>query len=128
TRVPVPVTYSVSTPVNDDFNSFVAGKSIPNWNTYSPQWAPVTVTDFPGAKNKSMQLTDEDPYDYARALRVFKETTKADLQFRVYAAQSDHGELSVDVTDRYGNRPVRIDFTDRGEIKAMNGSKSIMIQ
>ena len=128
TRLPVPVTYNVSAPVNDNFNSLVAGEAIPNWNTYSPRWAPVAVADFPGAKNKSLQLTDEDPYDYARAIRVFKETTKADLRFRVYAAQSDHGELSVDVTDRYGNRPVRIHFSDKGNIEAMNGGKSIVIQ
>lgn len=128
TRVPVPVTYGVNTPVNDNFNSFVAGKAIPNWNTYSPKWAPVTVADFPDAKNKSLKLTDEDPYDYARAIRVFKETTKADLQFRVYAQQSDHGELSVDITDRYGNRPVRISFNSKGEIEVMNGDQSVKIE
>ncbi|HRQ51278.1 MAG TPA: six-hairpin glycosidase, partial [Agriterribacter sp.] len=127
TRVPVPVMYSVNTPVNDDFNALVAGEAIPNWNTYSPQWAPVAVASFPDIKNKSLQLTDEDPYDYARAIRVFKESTKADLRFRVYAGQSDHGELSVDVTDRYGNRPVRISFTSSGEIEAVNGNLPVKI-
>lgn len=128
TRIPVPVIYSVNTPVNDDFNSLKAGEAIPGWNTYSPQWAPVAVAAFPDAKNKSLRLTDEDPYDYARAIRVFKEAVKADLRFRVYAGQSDHGQLSVDVTDRYGNRPVRIEFTGKGEIKVVDGGKSTVIQ
>ena len=74
-----------------------------------------------------LQLTDEDPYDYARAIRVFKETTAADLRFKIYTKQTDHGELSVDITDRYGNRPVRISFNGRGEIEVMNGSKPIPI-
>ena len=127
TRVPVPVTYRVKTPVNDNFNSLIKGGSIPNWNTYSPKWAPIAVADFPDAKNKSIQLTDEDPYDYARAIRVFKETTKADLRFRLYAGQNNHGELSVDITDRYGNRPVRISLTERGEMEVMNGNKPVKI-
>ena len=105
----------------------IKGGSIPNWNTYSPKWAPIAVADFPDAKNKSIQLTDEDPYDYARAIRVFKETTKADLRFRLYAGQNNHGELSVDITDRYGNRPVRISLTERGEMEVMNGNKPVKI-
>ena len=85
-------------------------------------------SDFPDAKNKSLQLTDEDPYDYARAIRVFKETTGADLHVRIYAKQNDHGELSVDITDRYGNRPVRICFNDSGEIEVMNGSLPVKVE
>ncbi len=127
TRVPVPVIYSVAGPVNDHFNLLQPGAAIPGWNTYSPQWARVAIADFPDAKNRSLQLTDEDPYDYARAIRVFKETSSADLQFRIYAKQNDHGELSVDITDCYGNRPVRISFNDRGEIVVMNGSKPVTI-
>ena len=32
--------------------------------------------------------------------------------------QADHGLLDVDITDRYGNRPVRIRFDADGQIKA----------
>lgn len=126
TRVPVPVIYSVAGLVNDNFNALQPGGTIRGWNTYSPQWAKVSLTDFPDVKNKSLQLSDEDPYDYARAIRVFKETTNADLQFRVFPQQNDHGELSVDVTDRYGNRPVRITFNSRGEVEVMNGSRPVV--
>lgn len=128
TRVPVPVSYHVPGPVNENFNLLQPGAAIPGWNTYSPQWAPVTVADFPGKGNKSLQLTDEDPYDYARAIRVFKEARKTDIQFKVFARQNGHGELSIDVTDRYGNRPVQISFNDQGEIEVVNGSKTVKIQ
>lgn len=127
-RIQVPVQYAVTTPVNDNFNSLKAAGIIPNWNVYSPKWAPVSIADFPSAANKSLQLSDEDPYDYARAIRVFKETTNADLKFRLYAAQNNEGELSVDITDRYGNRPVRISLNDKGDILLDEGGKLRIIK
>lgn len=123
-RIQVPVTYKVSIPVNDNFNMLKPGDQIRNWNIYSARWAPVTVADFPGNGNKSMKLSDEDPYDYARAIRVFKETTGADLRFRIYADQDSNGELSVDVTDQYGNRPVRICLNADKNITITDGSET----
>ena len=35
--------------------------------------------------------------------------------------------LEIDVTDRYGNRPVRIRFDLSGIIKASNGSKETVV-
>lgn len=127
TRIPVPVTYKTNDPVNDNFNALNPGTAIPGWNTYSPQWAPVTIADFPSVQNKSLQLTDEDPYDYARAIRVFKESSAVDVHFKVFPQQNSHGELSIDITDRYGNRPIRITFNDKGEIVVMNGSNPVVI-
>ena len=123
-RIQVPVTYSVSVPVNDNFNTLTTGGTITNWNVYSPKWAPVAVSDFPGNGNKSVKLSDEDPYDYARAIRVFKETKHADLQFSVYAEQNTVGALAIDVTDQYGNRPVRMELDANKKITIANGSKT----
>lgn len=123
-RIQVPVTYKVTVPVNDDFNALASGGTVANWNIYSPKWAPVSVADFPGMGNRSLKLSDEDPYDYARAIRVFRETTHADLRFRIYADQDSNGELSVDVTDQYGNRPVRINFTPHKTITIADGSET----
>lgn len=127
-RVPTPVRYSINTPVNDHFNQLVRGKSIPDWNIYSPAWAPVTIANFPSGSNKSLSLSDEDPYDYARAIRVFKETTNGDIKCKVYAAQNNTGELSVDVTDRYGNRPVRISLNDKSEIVVQSGATTKVVK
>lgn len=121
-RVPVPVRYVVNTAVNDHFNQLTTGKAIPDWNIYSPKWAQVSLANFPSTTNKSLCLSDEDPYDYARAIRVFKETTSGNIQFKILALQNNTGELSVDVTDQFGNRPVRINFNSKGEIIAENGS------
>lgn len=122
-RIQVPVTFKVTQPVFDNFDQLKPGGSIPNWNTYSPQWAPVAITSFKATANKVLELSDEDPYDYARAIRVFRETSNADLSFRVYAPQKISGDLSIDVTDQYGNRPVRIFLNSKGMILMNEGSK-----
>ncbi len=76
-------------------------------------------------RNKSLCLSDEDPYDYARAIRVFKETTNVQiLSLKYTAAQNNTGELSVDITDRYGNRPVQMSLNNKGEITIYDGTQS----
>ena len=85
------------------------GGPVVDWNIYSGQWAPIRVIDFPSASNKSLALSDQDPYDYARALRVFPKTKQATLSFllKVCPKQNKNGRLEIDVADRFGNRPVR---------------------
>jgi hypothetical protein len=122
-RIQVPVIFKTEQPVNDNFDHLTPGDRIHNWNTYSPKWAPVTVSAFKGTANNVLQLADEDPYDYARAIRVFRETSNADLRFRVYVEQNHSGELSIDVTDRYGNRPVRLTLNSTGMIMMNDGGK-----
>ena len=122
-RIQVPVTFKTEQPVNDNFDHLTPGGRIPDWNIYSPKWAPVSVGAFKGTTNNVLQLSDEDPYDYARAIRVFRETSNADLRFRVYVEQNHSGELSIDVTDRYGNRPVRLTLNSAGMIMMNDGGK-----
>jgi hypothetical protein len=123
TRVPVPVHQRVDGPVNDTFDSLKAGGPVTNWNTYSPRWAPVSVVDYPNAENKSLQLQDKDPYDYARAIRVFPESKKAALNFKVHAAQNQGGRLEIEVTDRFGYRPARLILSDDGNLQFVNGAE-----
>jgi len=120
-RIPVPVRYRVEGPVADSFDDMDAGGHVTDWNIYSPLWAPVRVVDFPSASSKSLELRDEDPYDYARAVRVFQEGTRAEISFRVLARQSGNGLLTIEVMDRFGNRPVRLGFGDDGRITAVDG-------
>ena len=69
TRVPVPVRGSVTEPVRDDFNRG-ALEDLP-WNLYSPRWAPITFANLPSATNRSFELRDREPADYARAPCAF---------------------------------------------------------
>jgi hypothetical protein len=127
-RVPVPIRYEVKGAVNDDFNGLETRGAVTDWNIYAPLWAPVEVADFPSSVNKSLCLKDEDPCDYARAIRVFEETDKAEITVKVYPEKQENGVLEIDVTDRFGNRPVRIRFDSDGKIKATNGSRQVDIQ
>jgi len=128
TRIPAPVRYRVEGPVADSFDNMETGGHVTDWNIYSPLWAPVRVVDFPSAGSKSLELRDQDPYDYARAVRVFQEGTKAEVSCRVLAKQSDTGMLDVEVVDRYGNRPVRLRFDEDGHIKAVAGHDFVDLQ
>lgn len=121
-RIPVPSVTSFDEPVDDDFNKCLPGAAIPGWNIYSPQWAKVEVMDFPNKENKSLRLADSDPYDYARALRVFEEGHSKSISFKVFVMPSSSGSLQVDVADRYGNRPVRLNFSCDGRLSYDDGT------
>ena len=127
-RVPVPVRWQVDGPVNDDFSLMEEGSIVTDWNIYSSCWASVSVVPYPSTDDKSLQLRDSDPCDYARALRVFRESTVAHIQFRVQAKQSGHGQLYIEVTDHKGARPVWLLFDVDGKIKAKNGGHLVELQ
>ena len=115
--------HQVTKPVEDSFDELKAGGPVTDWNIYSPRWAPVRVENFPSDSNKSLKLSDKDPYDYARAIRVFPETESATIKFKVYPEQNDTGQLDIDITDRFGYRPVRISFDSEGNIVSYKGSQ-----
>lgn len=127
-RIPLPIRYRVEGNVSDNFDNMETGGAVTDWNIYAPTWAPVEVTEYPGNRNKALLLKDKDPYDYARAIRVFKETTNAEISFSILSGQADKGLLDIDVTDQFGERPVRISFNEEGQIKSINGSKEVVLQ
>lgn len=117
-RVPVPVTGTVTQPVHDNFNTGSL-EDLP-WNLYSPHWAPVTLADLPSKTNRSLQLSDKDPVEYARAVRIFPETKQGIVRFKINPHQADHGRLEIELTDRRGNAPIRMCFDEQGRITAMS--------
>jgi hypothetical protein len=121
-RIPTPVKYSISGPVSDNFDGLQLNGGIPDWNIYTPKWAPVSVINTPGSAGKCLELTDKDPYDYARAIRVFEEGNRIETRLKIRALQENSGTLEIDLTDRYGNRPVRLRFDEKGTIVATDGS------
>jgi hypothetical protein len=126
-RIPVPVRHRVTGPVADTFDGLAAGGAVTDWNLYSPRWSPVGAVEFPSAANKSLELRDTDPYDYARAVRVFPEARRATIHFRVHAGQNDGGRLEIEVTDQFGFRPVRLVFAADGQIKTLKGAEQAAV-
>ncbi len=128
-RIPTPIRYAVSGPVADNFDKLTPGGAVPDWNIYAPKWAPITLVKAPGAsKGLSLELRDTDPYDYARAIRVFKESRTATVQLRLYADPKNTGDLDIDLTDQYGNRPVRLRVTAKQQLLAVDGGTEKVLQ
>jgi len=122
-RIPIPVRYRVDAPVDDTFDNMLPGGEVVDWNIYSPRWAPVSVVDFPGGGRRSLELRDADPYDYARAERVFPESSRVAVSTRILARQADKGQLFIEVVDGRGQAAVRLVFDADGRIRARNASE-----
>ncbi len=114
-RVPVPVTTTVREAVNDTFEAAAPGTLPAGWNVYSPLWAPVRIAD--GEGSRVLELRDEDPHDYARAIRVFPATHGVKVSFRLFARQTN-ARLEIDLLDAKGARPVRLAFSEDGKLWA----------
>lgn len=104
-RTPLPVRTVWEGPVKDDFNGIAPDAPIPNWNIYRPQWCEVRVDSA-----AHLLLSDADPYDYARAIRVFQPSVAATIRFRVNVETEGTEPFEVDVTDRHGTRALSLAF------------------
>ena len=120
-RIPVPVRYKVNSDVNDTFENMKPDGPVTDWNIYSPMWAPVKLIEEKTG-NKCIQMTDKDPYDYGRAIRVFKEGHHIKASMLIKIEKQDTAAFDIDITDRFGNCPVQLQFTPDGMLKASDGS------
>jgi hypothetical protein len=132
-RIPIPIRYSVKGAVRDNFDNLEIDGPIADWNVYSPMWAPVSIVESPGkvagkvARNNSLRLLDKEPHDYARAIRVFEEGKKVEMNWRIFADTANTGMLDIELTDRYGNRPVRLCLDEKGQILVVDGGKEKIV-
>jgi len=110
-RTRVPITGTVEQQVKDDFNQAASEADLDLWNLYLPQWAPISIVPDPAdARNKCLELRDEDPCDYAQAERAFPESRQVTVGFRVLVRQVGSGVLNIEVQDGHGRRPLRLRF------------------
>ncbi|HUX59509.1 MAG TPA: PA14 domain-containing protein [Bacteroidales bacterium] len=124
-RVPDPIRHSVDKWVNDNFDNMEIGGPVTDWNIYSLVWAPVNITAFPNNSDKSLMFKDSEPYDYAKAVRVFPESKTITALFELCPDQNNNGRMEVEILNKMGGRPVRIIFNDNGMIQAVNGEKIV---
>jgi len=117
-RVPLPIRPEAGAFPSNDFAKAVPGGAVPGWNLYSPKWAPATVVEAGGKRR--LELSDADPYDYARAVRVFPATRAVRVELRIEAAQAN-ARLEIDLCDAAGRRPVRLALTEDGTVRAADG-------
>ncbi|MBN2357476.1 hypothetical protein JXO59_15290, partial [candidate division KSB1 bacterium] len=106
-RVTVPITGEVKTPVADDFDTAETEMDLKQWNLYTPKWAPIRVLHDGEGNNRWLELRDEEPYDYAMAERIFPQAAVVEIEFRVNAKEAPQGYmLQIEVQDRNGKRPM----------------------
>ncbi|QDW24793.1 six-hairpin glycosidase [Pedobacter sp. KBS0701] len=115
--VPVPVNDKAKQHVNDDFGKLSKDKALEMWNIYSPLWAPVKVED--GA----LILKDKDPFDYAKAERLFPASRKIITSFSVTPKQKDFGLLEIELQDAKGTATVRLTFDSAATLSAKAGAR-----
>lgn len=120
-RIPVPIRHKADRAVQDSFDDLSVDGPVSDWNIYRPRWANVAVTAFPSMQNKSLCLEDQDPYDYAKAVRLFPEAKTVRVSLMVYAAAAGAERLELEILDRKGRRPVRIFLSTDGLLSVANG-------
>lgn len=124
-RTPCTIRGTEDGSVDTDFNDMNKGSFVDNWNVYSPMWSPVSITDAPaGGNGHALCLTDADPYDRGRAMRIFKESPVTTLKTRLYlSSASDASTFTIEVQQGNGLVPVRLYFKNNGEIVVKNGGR-----
>jgi hypothetical protein len=90
-RIPVPLKIDATT-MNEQ------------WNLYDIKWGDASITEDGGVR-----LEDRDPYDYAMAQRVFPESQKVTIEFKVMAEKLGDAGLEVELRPGFGAaRPVHL--------------------
>jgi len=121
-RIPVPIKREVDGPVKDNFNEMETGGVVKGWNIYSPLWCPVKIVDGPNPSGKSLMLKDFDPYDYARATRVFGQGSSQRISFELFI-ESNPNSFYIDVCDKKGNRLIKLEINSENVVRVNNGIK-----
>jgi hypothetical protein len=117
--IPVPVKGKVNAPVTDDFNSMELGGTVTNWNIYSPLWCPVGISESPDSTENVLMLKDRDPYDYAKAVRVFQQSDLLTIRFQLYV-EANPEIFEMEVVSAKGSRCVQMQIDGNGSLLVNN--------
>lgn len=121
-RIAVPVKQKVTAPVNDVLNNLPVGKELNEWNLYSPVWCRTVIEQY--NNQKVLALHDSDPFDYAKAERIFPESKNVVIEFSVTANQTNTGRLEIELLDKKGMATLRIILDSTGSILTKQGYRN----
>ncbi|HSC55043.1 MAG TPA: exo-alpha-sialidase [Phnomibacter sp.] len=121
-KVPVPVKEKASAHVQDIFNNLPAGKELNEWNIYSPVWCRVQIEKF--NNEKVLALHDSDPFDYAKAERIFPESKNLEIEFDLTPDQTSGGNLQIEVLDKKGTATLRLELDTAGNLLTKQGYRN----
>lgn len=121
-KILIPVQDRITTHVNDVFANMKESQELNNWNIYSPVWCKVGIEKI--NNTKALCLKDSDPFDYAKAERVFSNSKKVAVDFSVTPQQNDFGLLEIELTDAKGIPCLRLSFDSTGSITTKQGYRN----
>ena len=105
-RVPVPICHKETGPLDENFVAVPIGEMPEGWNIFSPSRAQVKIEQREGIHY--LALRDKDPFDYAKAQRLFPASAEGAIEFSLMAGQNDHGTLHVELQDGEGTAAIRM--------------------
>ena len=117
-KIPVPVKDKLTSHVNDVFTEMKNGEELNLWNLYSPLWCRTVIT------GKKLTLADSDPFDYAKAERVFPESKKIAVEFSIAALQNNFGVIEIELVDKKGIPCLRLMLDSSGNILTKQGYRN----
>jgi hypothetical protein len=125
-EIPVPVTSKVSENVKDIFllNENENVKELRLWNIYSPLWCKIDIEKLPEINRNVLALHDSDPFDYAKAERVFPNTKKVEVNFLIEPQQNNTGDLEIELLDAKGTACLRLMLDSTGNILTKQGYRN----
>jgi hypothetical protein len=109
-RTRVPITGVVQQHVNQNFDTFNSVTNLEWWNLHVPQWAPIDIITIPGSTNQVLQLSDEEPYDYACAERHFPPSSQGSIEFNILVQKQGKDILEFELHDENDKRVLRLRF------------------
>ncbi len=121
-RINVPVKDKVTTDVNDDFKSMADGTELNEWNIFSPAWCRVQTEQL--NQQKVLALHDSDPFDYAKAERIFPEAKRVVVEFTITPKQNNTGNLEIELQDKKGQATLRLMFDSTGNLLTKQGYRN----
>ncbi len=123
-RIPIPIARTVEGPVKDNFNEMKAGGKVEGWNIYSPLWCPVKIVDGPDPTSRSLMLKDVDPYDYARATRVFGKAKRQRIYFNLFI-EANPQSFYIDLCNATGTRLIKLSIDSESTFHLNNGDMAM---
>ena len=114
-RIPIPVRNREMRHLNEDFTT---SSAINSWNIFSPLWCRVQVRD------NALTLHDSDPFDHAKAERVFPRSKKLVIEFSVTPQQNNDGLLEIELVDEKGSPCLRVSLDSTGTILTKQGYRN----
>jgi hypothetical protein len=121
-KIPVPIKDKVTADVTDVFDEKKDGEELNEWNIYSPLWCKVVIEK--NGNTKALALHDSDPFDYAKAERVFPTAKKVVVEFNVAVQQNNFGLLEIELVDAKGTPCLRLMLDSTGNILTKQGYRN----